>query len=181
MTVPTAGTWVCIDNQLAASKPGDVDTTQKHTLGARRKFRHVPTSSSATSYGIGEFIYLPGAASTAAGDAVTWDVAFATTRAAAGAGVPLSVAFATAAVDATTKYGWYQIVGNTVGNKTKTFSYAAGIAVGIATTALIVASSSLKELLGARVAVVASATTTTLGGDKVILAIQYPSLQGRIT
>jgi hypothetical protein len=175
MTVPTSGTWSPVGGRLTGSYPSQVDTVQKHRLGRREKFRH-PT------YGEGEFIYLPGAASTAAGDAVTYNGStFATTRAAAGAGIPWTVAFATAAVDATTKWGWYQISGIAVGNKTKSVSMAAGIAVGISTTALIAASSSLKELQNAWVAVVGSATTTTLGGDKIILNINYPHLQGRLS
>ena len=134
------------------------------------------------TYGEGEFIYLAGATSTVAGDAVSYNTAsFTTTRAAAGAGIPWNIAFATAAVDASTKWGWYQISGIAVGNKTKTVSMAAGIAVGISTAALISVSSSLKELIGAWVAVVGSATTTTLGGDKIILNINRPRLQGRIT
>jgi hypothetical protein len=175
MTVPTSGSWRAYEpGKLLPSKPGDIDTAAKVPVGTRAKFIH-PT------YGEGEFIYLLGVASTAAGDAVTWNAAtFATTRAAAGAGIPWSVAFATAATVAST-YGWYQTSGIAVGNKTKTFSYAAGIALGIATTALLVASSSLKELSGCWVAVVASATTTTLGGDKVIMNIDRPRLQGRIT
>jgi hypothetical protein len=160
---------------MTASNPGTVDATQKHRLGLRRKFNH-PT------YGDGEFIYMKGITSTAAGDAVTYNAAtFVTTRAAAGSAIPWTVAFATAAVDANTKYGWYQISGIVVGNKTKTVTMAAGIAVGISTTALISVSSSLKELVNAWVAVNASATTTTLGGDKVLLNINYPSLMGRIT
>jgi hypothetical protein len=174
MTVPTSGTWGPAGGRLTGSYPGQIDTTQKHRLGRREKFRH-PT------YGEGEFIYLPGVASTAAGDAVTYNGStFATTRAAAGAGIPWTVAFATAATVANT-WGWYQLSGIAVGNKTKTVSMAAGIAVGISTTALISASSSLKELLGAWVAVVASATTTTLGGDKVLLNINHPHLQGRLS
>lgn len=175
MTVPSTSSWMAADpGRLLPSKPGDVDTVAKVPVGTVAKFRH-PT------YGEGEFMYLAGVTSTAAGDAVTFNsTTGATTRAAAGAGIPMAVAFATAATVAST-WGWYQISGIAVGNKTKTFSYAAGIAVGIATTALIVASSSLKELRGAVVAVVASATTTTLGGDKVILRIDRPRLQGRIS
>lgn len=176
MTVPSSSAWKSYEpGRLLPSKPGDVDTAALVPLGTRARFVH-PT------YGEGTFIYMAGVSSTVAGDAVTYNTAsWTTTRAAAGAGIPWSVAFATAAVNTTSKYGWYQVAGIAVGNKTKTFSYAAGIAVGIATTALIVASSSLKELEGAWVAVVASATTTTLGGDKVILNIDFPKLQGRIT
>lgn len=174
MTVPSTATWAPVGPPLVASKPGDVDTSAKVPLGTVKTFKN-------TAYGEGEFIYLLGVANTVAGDAVSYNGStWATTRAAAGAGIPWPIAFATAATVAST-YGWYQISGIAVGNKTKTVSMAAGIAVGISTTALISASSSLKEMLGAVVAVVASATTTTLGGDKVLLNVSRPKLQGRIT
>lgn len=177
MTVPSTSAWRSGEpGRLLPSKPGDIDTSAKVPVGTVARFVH-PT------YGEGEFIYLLGVASTVAGDAVSYNAAtFATTRAVAGAGIPWTIAFATAATVAST-YGWYQISGIAVGNKTKTVSMAAGIALGISTTALVSASSSLKELLGAWVAVVASATTTTLGGDKVIMNLRRggPHLQGRIT
>lgn len=174
MTVPATAAWKNASNDLVASKPGDIDTAQMHPLGTIRTFRD-------TTYGVGEFIYLPGVANTAAGDAVTYNTtSYTTTRAAAGAGIPWSVAFATAATVANT-WGWYQISGLAIANKTKTVSMAAGIAVAISTTALVIHSSSLKEMQGAWVAIVASATTTTLNGDKVVLNISRPRLQGRIT
>jgi hypothetical protein len=58
---------------------------------------------------------------------------------------------------------------------------AAGITVGVSTAGLISASSSLKELLGCVVALVASATTTTNNGGKVVLMCDRPRGQGRIT
>lgn len=175
MTIPATAAWKQATNDLGATSPGNVDTEQRVPLGTIRKFRDA-------TYGEGEFIYLTGVASTVAGDAVSYNTAdWTTTRAAAGAGIPWPIAFATAAVDSTSEYGWYQISGLAIANKTKTVSMAAGIAVGISTTALISASSSLKELLGAVVAVVASATTTTNSGDKVVLNVSRPRLQGRIT
>jgi len=148
-------------------------TTQNHPLGTIVRAKD-PT------YGEGEFIYLQGIASTTVGDPVTYDAAFVTARAVAGNVLPRAVAFAMSACVAS-EYGWYQIGGIAVANKTKTVSMAAGIAVGISTTALISASSSLKELQGALVAVVASATTTTNNGNKVQLMINRPHFQGRIT
>jgi len=60
-----------------------------------------------------EYIFLQGVASTAAGSWVTYNHAFATTLLAADA--VGSVAIAMAAINATTKYGWYQIFGkNTI-------------------------------------------------------------------
>lgn len=152
---------------------GVTDTTQNHPLGT------VVTAKDPT-YGEGEFIYLEGVASTAVGDAVTYDAAFQTARAAAGTNLPRAVAFAMSA-NVASQYGWYQIGGLAVANKTKTVSMAAGIAVGISTTALISVSSSGKELQGALVAVVASATTTTNNGNKVQLMIDRPHMQGRIS
>lgn len=167
--------WVPVGSVVTASKPGDVDTVKKHPLGTVRKFRNV-------DYGEGEFIYLAGATSTAAGDAVSYNTAsYTTTRAAAGAGIPWAIAFAMAVVDSSSKYGWYQIKGVTVANKTKTVSFAAGIALGISTAALVIHSSSLKELLGAWTAVICSDGTTTANAHKALLVIDYPRLQGRIT
>jgi hypothetical protein len=150
-----------------------VDTAAKVPLGTRAKFIH-PT------YGEGEFIYLTGVASTAAGDSVVYDTAYVTVRAAATASDTCPWAFATGATIANT-YGWYQISGMVVANKTKTVSMAAGITVGVSTAGLISASSSLKELLGCVVALVASATTTTNNGGKVVLMCDRPRGQGRIT
>ncbi len=174
MTIPYTAAWKTGTNDLGHTAPGTIDTVAMVPVGTIRRFVDA-------NYGAGEFIYLLGVASTVAGDAVSYNAGtFATTRAAAGAGIPWKIAFATAATVAST-YGWYQIGGQAIANKTKTVSFAAGIAVGISTTALISASSSLKELLGAWVAVVASATTTTLNGGKIVLMIDRPVLQGRIT
>jgi len=175
MTIPATAAWKNAEpSALGQSRPGTVDTEQLVPLGTIRKFRDL-------TYGEGEFIYLPGVASTVAGDPVTWQgTTFATTRAAVGAGVPMNLAFATAATVADT-WGWYQISGLAIANKTKTISMAAGIAVGISTAALIAATASGDEIQGARVAVVASATTTTNNGGKVVLSINRPNLQGRIT
>ena len=163
-----------ITTPLAGMQPIATNSTVKnHPLGT------VVTATDPT-YGTGEFIYLQGIASTAVGDAVTYDASHVTARAAAGNALPRAVAFAMSACVAS-EYGWYQIGGIAVANKTKTVSFAAGIAVGISTTALISVSSSLKELQGALVAVVASATTTTNNGDKIKLMINRPHLQGRIT
>lgn len=74
-----------------------VDTEVKHPLGTR-----------AVDEDGNEYIYLLGVASTAAGDAVTYDEAYATTRAVSDAVGPVAVA--QAATVAST-YGWYLIKG----------------------------------------------------------------------
>lgn len=76
-----------------------VDSTKKQRLLTRK--RHVDGS---------EYIYLKGVTSTAAGSVVTFDEAGVTTLIAANAIGP--VAIANAAVDASTKYGWYMIFGS---------------------------------------------------------------------
>jgi hypothetical protein len=65
--------------------------------------------------------------------------------------------------------------------KTKTVSMAAGILVGVSTAGLISVSSSLKELSGAVVAIVASNITTTSNGNRVVLMLNRPRGQTRIT
>ena len=79
-----------------------VDTTQVADLGMR-----------AWDDSGNEYIYLSGVSSTSAGSWVTYNENYATTLLVANAVGPVAIAMAT--VDATTKYGWYQIFGkNTV-------------------------------------------------------------------
>jgi len=73
-----------------------------------------------TDYGVGEFIYLQGVASTAIGSAVVYNADdFSTTLASANAVGP--VAFAMAATVAS-EYGWYQIGGKAVGKVLASFA-----------------------------------------------------------
>lgn len=87
---------------IAAGSITAVDSSKTDVLGQRRKDE------------VGnEYIYLAGAASTAAGKWVTFDESFATTLLTANAVGPVAIAMS--AVDSTSKYGWYQIYGvNTI-------------------------------------------------------------------
>ncbi len=76
-----------------------VDSTQRHAYGTRAK--------DANS---NEYVYLKGITSTAAGSWVTFNPSTGVTALLAGNAVGL-VAIAMAAVDANTKFGWYQIYG----------------------------------------------------------------------
>lgn len=173
MTIPATAAWKAAEaGRLMPSKPGDVDSAKAVPLGTIARFHD-------TTYGDGEFIYLAGATSVAAGDPVTYGLQFVAVRTAASTGGVWAVA--TAAVDSASEYGWFQISGEAICNKTKTVSLAAGAFVCVATAGLISASSSLKELSGAVVAIVASATTTTNNGNKVVLMINRPVGQTRIT
>ena len=149
----------------------DTSTTQNHKLGTI-------VQAWDSSYGVGEFIYLLGVASTAVGDAVTYNSATGqTTRAAVGANKSLPIAFAMSA-NVASQYGWYQISGIARATKTATISLAAGVAVGIKTVGRISVTGSGKEVNGAVVTAVASAKT---GVILVSLVINRPRLMGRIT
>ena len=65
------------------------------------------------TYGVGEFIYLKGVASTAVGSWVTYNADdFSTTLLAANAIGPVAVAMS---ANVASQYGWYQITGKAVG------------------------------------------------------------------
>lgn len=97
--------WVFQENRLGQSRVGDVDTEAAVPLGTTLK-AYDPT------YGVGEFVYLAGVASTEYGTAVVYlPDDFATARTAANAKGPVAVA--TAATVAST-YGWYQVKGKGV-------------------------------------------------------------------
>ena len=146
-------------------------TVQKHPLGAI--VRGVDPT-----YGEAEFIYLLGVASTAVGSVVTYDAStYQTVLSAVGGSIPRPIAIAMSA-NVASEYGWYQISGVAVVKKTCTVSLAAGAAVGVLTTGLIAGTASLKEIFGAVVAAVASATA---GRTTVKVMINRPHKQGRIT
>jgi hypothetical protein len=107
MAAKTAGTWA-VQDPIGVADLTNVDTTAAWTLGKRCKAKDV----GATAYGFGEFIYLAGVTSCARGSVVLIKDDFSTSLIAArdkGA-----VAVALAAVDASTKYGWFQILGQGV-------------------------------------------------------------------
>lgn len=92
---------------LAGTQPiNQTSTTKQHALGTR--IRAVDPT-----YGEGEFIYLAGVASTAAGDIVTYDQKAGTTvrgvHAGTGSNGPVAVAMAAAGAGS---YGWYCISGS---------------------------------------------------------------------
>ena len=94
-------------NQTFHSDSSVVDTAIAATVGSRAR----DTNGN-------EYIYLKGVASTVAGDWVVFDEDYATTRLVANEVGPVAIAMA--AVDATTKYGWYQIFGKNTTAKTDT-------------------------------------------------------------
>lgn len=157
---------------LAGAQPiANTSTTAAHALGTIVR-------ATDPTYGEGEFIYLLGVASTTVGSIVTYDpTTYLTTLSAVGGNIPRAVAVAMSA-NVASQYGWYQISGQAVCAKTCTVSLAAGAAVGVLTTGLIAGTGSGKEIQGACVAAVASATA---GRTTVKVMIARPHKQGRIT
>jgi len=128
------------------------------------------------TYGLGEFIFLAGVASTAVGSVVTYNnTSFLTTLAPAGSNLPQPIAIAMSANTAATTFGWYQISGVAQAAKTSGLALASAAAVGVKTAGLIAASGTGKEIEGA----LTCAKSTTL--KLVQLVINRPRMQGRIT
>lgn len=159
------------DAKVGFQPIANTETTQKHPLGT--VVRAVDPT-----YGEGEFIYLKGVASTAVGSLVTYNTSsFTTALAPVGANKPQPIAVAMSA-NVADQYGWYQISGIAVMKKTCTVSLAADAKVGVLTAGLVAGSGSGKEILGALVAAVASATA---GRTTVQVVINRPHMQGRVT
>lgn len=130
--------------------------------------------------GEAEFIYLPGVASTVAGDMVEYDLApgaqatvRATNATSSNSGRP--VAWAMAAVVASS-YGWYQISGVAVGNTVA--GTAAGVCMASATAGSVGNTADAgDQVLGARIS---TAVGTPAAGQSYI-TINRPFKQGQIT
>lgn len=92
------------------------ETTAKLPLGTRIRAE----DKASTAYGIGEFIYLKGVASTAVGSAVVYNQDDHTTALLAANAIG-PVAFAMSA-NVANQYGWYQIYGKAVGKVLASFA-----------------------------------------------------------
>ena len=101
------------ENALLGQAIADNSSTQKAVLGTRAICKD-PT------YGVGEFIYLKGVASTAVGEWVTYNADdFSTARLAANAKGPVAVAMSACVAN---EFGWYQIHGKAVGKVAASFA-----------------------------------------------------------
>lgn len=156
---------------VGAQPIADTSTTQNHSVGKIVRATD-PTLGGA------EFIYLKGIGSTVVGSVVTYDTStFTTTLSAVGGNIPRPVAIAMSA-NVASQWGWYQISGIAVVKKQCTVSLAAGAAVGVLSTGLIAGTGSGKEISGAVVHAVASATA---GRTTVQVVVNRPHKQGRVT
>lgn len=150
----------------------DTSTTQKMPLGSIVRAED-PT------YGVAEFIYLRGVASTVVGSIVNWrGTTYQTALGYVGENVPSPQAVSMSA-NVANQFGWYQISGIAVAAKACTVSFAAGAKVAVGSTSgLAVATLSGQELMGAVVSAVASATA---GRTSVQIVLNRPHSQGRVT
>ena len=99
-------TWRTSDTRIGTPVLTDTDTVAKLPLGTRIKAND-PT------YGEGEFIYLKGAANTAIGSWVTYNLDDnSTTLLAANAIGPVGISMS---ANVASQYGWYQIYGKAIG------------------------------------------------------------------
>lgn len=162
--------YVFTDVALGTQPIATTSTTKKHALGTVRRAED-------STFGAGEFIYLQGIGSTVVGSAVTYDAAFVTALGAVGGNKARPVAFAMSA-NVASQYGWYQIGGQAVAAKSCATSLAAGAAIGILTAGFVAATGTGKEIAGALVAAVASATA---GRTSVKIVLNRPHMEGRIT
>lgn len=106
-------TWTPSGNYLLAQNIDETSTTQKETLGTRVQAKH-------STYGVGEFVYLAGAASTVVGSVVTFNQDdHSTTLAAANAVGPVATAMS---ANVASQYGWYQVFGKGVAKVLASFA-----------------------------------------------------------
>lgn len=165
-------TYVITENSTGWQPIANTETTQKHPLGSIVK-------AADPTYGVGEFIYLLGAANTVSGLMVTYNATtWQTTISPNTANNAASVAVAMSA-NVASQYGWYQISGNAVIKKTAVQAtpqlkvYQSGTAGRI-----FVTSTSGKQIIGARAANLTTVTSTT---STLVVTINRPHMQAQIT
>lgn len=108
--------WNFIDGMAGMQPITENSDTQKHLVGLEACAYHA-------TYGMGKFIYLPGVASTAAADWVSYDLYDgATTRLVANARGNIGVAMSACVAG---EYGWYQIEGAAVAEVLASFAAGA--------------------------------------------------------
>ncbi len=122
--------WTPMNNVIGVPPITSVNTATTTVIGATT-VTNLPWAlgdiikASDPTYGVGEFIFLKGVASTAVGDWVGYSPALGTSvRAIANGTYPLAVAMA--ACDTTTKYGWYQISGVARANGLTSITHTSG-------------------------------------------------------
>lgn len=156
----TASTWKPVNFVGLNQNIEDTSTTQKHDIG----MRVVCKDTGSTARGFGEFVYLQGVASTAAGDVVTYEVGGGTTiRAAARAEGPLAVAMSACVAS---NFGWYQIFGRAV--------VTAGTVADNAQVYLTASAGSVDDAHVAGDGILGARTAGATDTGQVLVDLQYP-------
>jgi hypothetical protein len=172
MAYPTAAqlNFVPISPQLGMQPIATTSTTQNHPLGTKIRALDVGT----LGYGEGEFIYLKGVASTAAGDLVVYDpVAGTTTRTVAATRGPVAVAMS---ANVASQYGWYQVLGQAAVNTASAGTGAANALIQTSATAGqgTVSGTSAQKIDGA----ICKAAQGTPSSGFTQVALHYPAANG---
>ena len=130
-----------------------------------------------STYGVGEFIFLEGVASTEVGSLVTYDQTLSTTTLAPATGGigPVAVAMSANVAD---QYGWYQIAGAAAVKAPNAMTPGANVFMLAATPGSVDdAAVAGEQVLNAKV----STTTGTPSTGLAVIQINRPLLQGQIT
>ncbi|CAB4165434.1 hypothetical protein UFOVP833_61 [uncultured Caudovirales phage] len=169
-----ASQWISVTDTLGYPQPGIVyDTNKGLPIGATAKFRDIGT----TYLGEGDFIWLPGAASTVLGDWCTYTTSDgtantgSTTRWAGTANLPYPLAVATCASIAST-WAWYQRAGSAICNTNGTIAAGNG-AAWQATATVQAAAVATKNVEGA----IAQSANGVPATNQAIYLLSYPSSQ----
>lgn len=170
-----------VDHSVAVAIPIAVVDTGKTVASGSTK----PTIPLGTiirgvdpTYGQGEFIFLQGVGSTAVGDVVTFDgTTYQTVRATTATNQGKPIAVAMAAVATTANWGWYQIEGTAVVNKSTAVKISNRAKIGMKSTAKVGSWAPLsgKALWGAVAAASAASAVTTIA-----VVMNRPHLAGLI-
>jgi len=172
MAFPTTAQlqFVPVGPFIGAQPIHSTTTTQNHVLGTKVRAVDVGT----LGYGEGEFIYLKGVASTAAGDAVVYDAGAATTtRTVAASRGPVAIAMS---ANVASQYGWYQVLGETAVSTASAGTGAANALLQTSATAgqLTVSGTSGQKIEGA----ICKAAQDTPTASFTRVALHYPSANG---
>ncbi len=169
-----ASNWISVADTLGYPKPGIVYTAnQGIPIGTMGRFRDVGT----TFLGEGDFIWLPGVASTVLGDWCTYSVSDgtantgSTVRWAGTANLSYPLCVATCASVAST-WAWYQVRGAAICNTNGTIAAGNG-AAWQATATVQAAAVATKNVEG----VIAQSANGVPATNQAIYLLQYPSSQ----
>jgi hypothetical protein len=167
MAFPTTFLPKAIDVVIGAADLALTDTTQRHPLGAVRKFYDA-------TYGEIECIYLKGVASTAVGDAVVFDQkAGTTTRCVAASRGPVAIAMS---ANVALQFGWYAIRGIVPVNTTAAGTGAAvpGLAVTATPGQLTVRNAAAQSVDG----LISKSAQDAPGAGFTDVQLNYPTANG---